>query len=130
MSNDTQNYRDHLKSRLMQEIRKLAKHADVLVHSLYDTSRPEAGPIIFDQYDADQLENVDDIPINLDFDGIGVWYICYRDGDTFSVRHILVKREAGRFVHQQTGNFEGFWEDWPRYVAEDKWVHSLLVRGG
>lgn len=128
MSNDTQDYRDHLKGRLAQEIRSLAKHADVMVYSVYDSTKPDEGPVVFDQYERRQLAEPDSINIDMDYEGIGVWYICYRQGDTFTVRHILLKKEAGRFVHQQTGTFEGFWEDWPRYVAEDKWVHSSVVR--
>ncbi len=128
MSDDTTNYKDHLKGRLAQEIRNLARHADVMVYSVYDTSKPEDGPVVFDQYERRQLMNPDDINIDMDFDGIGVWYICYRQGDTFTVRHILLRKERGRFIHQQTSTFEGFWEDWPRYVAEDKLVQNILVR--
>ncbi|WP_420547073.1 hypothetical protein [Curvivirga sp.] len=127
MGEDTKNYRDHLKERLAAEIRKQARFADVMVYSVYDLNMPEEGPVVFDQYERKQLINPDDIPIDMDFEGIGVWYICFRQGDTFSVRHILLKRTHGRFTHQQTGVFEGFWEDWPRYVAEDKWVKSAML---
>lgn len=129
MSDDTKDYKDHLRGRLAQEIRNLARHADVMVYSVYDTNTPDEGPVVFDQYERRQLIDAENLSIDMDFDGIGVWYICYRQEDTFIVRHILLKKEGGRFVHQQTGTFEGFWEDWPRYVAEDKWVQSNLIRG-
>ena len=119
---------EELKDSLSSEIKRLARNADVCVFSVYDTVSADRDPIIFEQYEQAKLKSTEGVPVNLDFNGIGVWYICYRHGETFTVRHILLKIENGRFVHQQTGVFEGFWEDWPKYVVEDKWVKSNLVR--
>jgi len=77
MSEDTKNYRDHLKERLASEIRKQARYADVMVYSVYDVRMPEEGPVVFDQFERKQLINPEEIPIDMDFEGIGVWYICF-----------------------------------------------------
>ena len=42
-------------------------------------------------------------------------------------RHILLKILDGQIVHQETGTFEGFWEDWPRYTSESRWLHSSVI---
>jgi len=114
---------------VVAEIRRLTEQSDIFVFALYDPEEPDAGPAHFFVHDAMKDGPIDYEPA-LDFEGIGVWYICNRRGETFHVRHILIKVEDGRFVHAQVGDFEGFWEDWPAYVAEDRWVKALRNRPG
>ena len=120
--------RKELKERLTAEIKRLARTADICVFSVHDPSNIDKGPKLFEQYEKSKLQSDEGIPVELNYNGIGVWYICYRHGETFTVRHILLKIENGKFLHQQTGVFEGYWEDWPKYVAEDRWLQSNLVR--
>lgn len=114
---------------IVAEIRRLTEQSDIFVFALYDPAEPEGGPIHFHVHDA-MKDGPADYDPPLDFEGIGVWYICNRQGETFHVRHILIKVENGRFVHAQVGDFEGFWEDWPSYVADDRWVKALRTRPG
>ena len=120
--------RDELKEQLSSEIKRLARNATVCIFSVYDPNQIDQGPRIFEQYEQSKLQSKEGVPVELNFNGVGVWYICYRHGETFTVRHILLKVENGRFLHQQTGVFEGYWEDWPKYVVEDRWIQSNLVR--
>lgn len=112
---------------VVQEIRRLTQEADIFVFALYDPRDPDGGPVEFFVHDAAKLGPPEYEP-DLAYEGIGVWYICFRSGETFRVRHILIKVENGRFAHAQVGDFEGFWEDWPDYVAEDRWVKALRAR--
>src|SRR3546814_1419362 len=68
------------------------------------------------------------MPVDFDFEGIGVWYICHRNGDTFHLRHILVEISGGRFRRGQVNQFEGYWDEFPQFVAEDRWVKALLTQ--
>lgn len=112
---------------IAKEIGRLVQDADVFVFALYDPADPDAGPVDFFVHDKAR-DGIARYTPTLDFEGIGVWYICFRKGDTFTVRHILLKIENGRFVHGQVGDFDGFWDDWPAYVAEDRWVKALCAK--
>ncbi len=120
--------KDQLKNLVKERINQLALSADVCVFSLYDPDYADEGPIRKQIFEPSNTDDMAALPDSLEFDGIGVWYICWRHGDTFTVRHILLKSENGKFVHQQTNTFEGYWEDWPRYVADDKWVHAHILK--
>ena len=121
--------RDQLKAMVRDEIQRLAGQSDVLVFTLYtdDTDRPLRREI-HERRNGD----LEDYQVSLDYEGIGVWHICRRDGKAFSARHILLKSEGGRFIHQRAGTFEGYWADWRRYVMDDKWVQTegARKRGG
>ena len=116
------------KSLIKQRIKQLSLSSDICVFSLYNPNHPDEGPMDKQIFEANNNDNDTALPDNLDFNGIGVWYICWRHGDTFTVRHILLKSENGEFTHQQSSVFEGFWEDWPQYVADDKWVHAHMMK--
>src|SRR3546814_2669715 len=78
------------------EIRRLIAKADVCVFALYDPAGPADGPL---DYRCDQRcprRGTLDVAVDFDFEGIGVWYICTRRGDTFRLRHILVEIDGDR----------------------------------
>lgn len=111
-----------------KEVRRLAAEADICIFAVYDPARGDAGPVEFNTYDRRELGAID-LDVRLDFEGVGVWYIVYRDGEVFRSKKVLLKIEDGRFVHGQVGNFEGYWEEFPQYVAEDRWVQAVLSKG-
>ena len=109
------------------QIRRLASEADICVFARYDPEGSGKGPEEFSCYDKRQCGRID-LDVNFEYEGIGVWYIAYRDGEIFRSRKILMKIKDGRFYHGQVGDFEGFWEEFPQYVAEDHWVQAQLSR--
>lgn len=119
--------RKELLASLKQAIKQLAASADICVFTVHSPDHLDSGPILSETYDRAKLRAPDGLPVNLNFHGIGVWYICYRNGDTFTAKHILLKIIDGQVIHQETGSFEGFWEDWPRYTTESRWLHSSVV---
>lgn len=127
MVTDIYDERNQLMDALAGEIRRLAASADICVFTVHSPEQPDAGPILTESFDRQKLRSETGLPVNLNFHGIGVWYICYRNGDTFTARHILLKIIDGQIVHQETGTFEGFWEDWPRYTSESRWLHSDII---
>ncbi|WP_259779998.1 hypothetical protein [Aestuariispira ectoiniformans] len=127
MTDDIRSERSQLMASLAQQIKRLAAAADTCVFTVHAPNNPDNPPILTETYDREKLSSGQGLPVRLDFHGIGVWYICYRDGDTFTARHILLKILDGQIVHQETGTFEGFWEDWPRYTSESRWLHSSVI---
>lgn len=107
------------------EIRRLVQDADVYVFALYDPDEPNGDPLEYRCHKRQEPLGTIDIDVNFDFEGVGIWYICTRSGESFSVRKILVRIRGGHFVDGQVGTFEGFWDEFPKYVSEDKWVRSL-----
>ena len=112
---------------IAKELSRLASGADLVVFALYDPADPS------EPRDYRLIERgADGAPIALDvgfdFEGVGVWYICYRAGETFRARKVLLQMHGGRYVHGQVGHFEGYWEDFPRYVAEDGWLRSAVLK--
>lgn len=120
--------KEQLKQVICRQIELLAKQADVYVFALYAADQIDIGPISYKCYDKKRLQSPEALEIDLNFDGIGVWYICFRNADTFRAKHILVQAQNGHFVNQQMGTFDGYWEDWPSYVAEDRWVQDLMIQ--
>ena len=106
------------------EIRRLVAQADVYVFTLYDPTNSASGPTDFRCYQREP--GIDRIVINVqfDFEGVGVWYICRRHGDTFKVRHILAHIKNGQFRTGQVASFEGYWDEFPNFVAEDHWARN------
>ena len=96
------------------EIHRLVQNADIYVFALYNPAEPEGEPL-------GTIEN----DVSFDYEGVGIWYICTRSGETFTVRKILVRMRNGHFIDGQVGTFEGYWDEFPKYVSEDKWVRSL-----
>lgn len=106
------------------EIRRLVAQADVYVFALYDPRATEIGPIDFRCYQRENKSDKITIDVKFDFDGVGVWYICRRFGETFKVRHILAHIENGRFKSGKVAGFEGYWSEFPNFVAEDRWIQD------
>jgi len=114
---------------IAKELRRLAGSADVAVLTLYDPDRPDE-PLDFELIDRETLGEPIEIDVSFDFEGVALWYICWRDGDAFKAKKILVQVRDGRFVHGQVGDFDGFWDEFPQYVTEDQWVRSAVLKGG
>ncbi len=111
------------------EIRRLISQADVYIFALYDPADMSDGLRDYQlvQRDPDTGRGIA-ANVSFDFEGVGVWYICRRTGDTFTVRHIMARIVNGRFVDGQVGTFEGFWDEFPRYITEDRWVKSFCAK--
>jgi hypothetical protein len=107
------------------EIRRLVAQADVYVFALYDPRNPDRGPVDYRCYQRENGGESIKIDVQFDFEGIGVWYICRRHGDTFTVRHIMVHIRNGLFHSGKVANFEGYWDEFPRFVTEDRWVRTF-----
>mgnify|MGYP001208791953 CR=1 FL=1 len=76
------------------EIRRLVAQADVYVFALYDPRDSESGPVDFRCYQREKATDRIAIDVEFEFEGVGVWYICRRQRDTFKVRHILTRAIA------------------------------------
>lgn len=113
---------------IVKELKRLAHEADVVVSTLYDPQNPN-DPLDYDLQDRAELNGPIVLDVAFDFEGVALWYICRRDGDAFQAKKILIQIRNGRFVHGQVGEFDGFWDEFPQYVAEDKWVHSAVLKG-
>jgi hypothetical protein len=118
--------RKALESMLGDEIRRLTAQADVCIFALYDAECPNEGPIDFTTKERDAKLGTLNFTVDFDFEGIGVWYICCRFGDTYRLRHILVQVHRGRFIKGQVESFEGFWDEFPRFVSEDRWIKGMM----
>ncbi|MDF1749345.1 MAG: hypothetical protein P1V34_10780 [Alphaproteobacteria bacterium] len=114
---------------IARELKRLAKLSDIVVFTLYDPENPDE-PMDFNLLDREELGESIDLDIDFSFEGVGLWYLCRRDGDAFSAKKILIQIRDGRFVHGQVGDFEGFWDEFPQYVSEDRWVRSAVLQGG
>lgn len=114
-----------LESMLISEIRRLTAEADICVFALYDAECLNEGPIDYATYQRDPARGTLDIGVEFDYEGIGVWYICRRFGDTYQLRHILVQLHQGRFVKGQVEEFEGYWDEFPQFIADDRWIKGF-----
>ncbi len=109
---------------ISKELHRLAQEADVTVFALYDRAALN-DPI--DYYCVNRHDPTAEPPrISLGFNGVGVWYFAFRSGETFKTRKVMIHIDRQRFVTGQVGDFEGYWEDFPTYVAEDRWVGQVL----
>ncbi len=109
------------------EIRRLVANADVYVFALYESAAAD-GPSDYRCEQRDPARGTLSVEVSFDYEGIGVWYICRRFGEVFHLRHVLVEIRDGRFIRGQVGEFEGYWEDFPTYITDDRWVQSILGR--
>ena len=112
-----------------RELRRLAGTADLVVYTLYDPDQPD-DPIDYQLFDCKILGGAIDLDVEFGFEGVALWYICRHDGDAFSAKKVLIQISDGRFIHGQVGDFEGYWDEFPQYVAEDRWVRSAVLKGG
>lgn len=123
---ETQALRAVMEDMIARELVRRAAEADLVVFTLHDPADPE------NPTDYRLMERGPSGPIQLDVDftyeGIGVWYLCARNGEAFSAKKVLLQIANGRFVHGQIGDFEGYWTDFPQYVAEDRWVAAACAK--
>jgi len=127
MRTETGRLRLVMEQKIQAELTRLSNLADVCVFALYDPADPDGEPVDF--YCVDRHDETAHRPaISLAFDGVGVWYFAFRKGETFTVRKVLLCIENRHFIDAQVGDFEGYWEDFPVYVAEDRWVQSIIRR--
>ncbi|MDW3207170.1 MAG: hypothetical protein R8L07_16645 [Alphaproteobacteria bacterium] len=113
---------------IARELKRLSVLADLVVYTLYDPDQPD-DPIDYVLHDRAEIGDID-LDVSFEFEGVALWYICRRDGDAFSAKKILIQIRDGRFVHGQVGDFDGFWDEFPQYVAEDRWIRSAVLKGG
>lgn len=126
---DTQQMKAVMAELIAKELRRLAAVADVVVYTLYDPENPN-GPIDYALLDREELGTSIDLDVDFRFEGVALWYVCRRDGEAFSAKKILIQIRDGRFVHGQVGEFDGFWDEFPQYISEDRWVQSAMIKGG
>lgn len=112
---------------IAKELSRLAETADLVVFALYDPDDPEE-PRDYRLAECEEEGEPIALDVDFDFEGVGVWYLCFRDGETFVARKVLLQMREGRYVHGQVGRFEGYWDEFPRYVAEDQWVRSAVLK--
>jgi len=110
------------------EIRRLDAQADVYVFALYEPGLSDSGPVDFKCYQRERGANRITIDIRFYFEGVEIWSICRRQGDTFTVRHIMAHISSGKFQKGKVASFEGFWDEFPKFVAEDRWARSYSRR--
>ncbi len=108
-----------------KEIAELAEKSDFVVVVVYDREEG-AEPVDYTLYDYKKGATPQDVPSQLDFEGIWVWYFCTHNGENFQAHKLLIELEDGHYVNGQFGEFEGFWDEFPQYVAKDRWVASNL----
>lgn len=109
------------------EIRRLMSNADVYIFALYDPNSATADLVDYQLVHREEIRRRPPA-VTFKFEGVGVWYICRRTGDTFTVRHIVAHIQNGRFINGQVGTFEGYWDEFPRYIAQDRWIKSFCKR--
>jgi len=127
MPQDPTALRAMMEDLIAKELARLARSADLVVFALYDPDAPD------EPQDYQLVERPADgsgiaLDVAFDFEGVGVWYLCFREGETFSARKVLLQMRGGRYVHGQVGWFEGFWDEFPQYVAQDGWVRSAVLK--
>lgn len=118
--------REVMETLIADEIRRLVAKSDVYVFAIYGSRDASNGPIDFHCEQRQPARGTLHVDVTFDYEGIGVWYICRRSGDTFHLRHILVEIRNGKFVRGQVGEFDGYWEDFPAYLTADRWVGDVL----
>lgn len=126
---DPEELKELMAGLIAQEIQRLAGDADLVVHTLYDPQAPD-DPLDYDLVERGTGDAPLSIGVDFDFEGAALWYFCERDGDAFRAKKILIQIRDGRFVQGQVGDFEGFWDEFPQYIAEDRWVRSAILKQG
>lgn len=114
---------------ISRELKRIAALSDLVVFTLYDPAAPD-DPLDYQLLEAGTAERAIDLDVGFDFEGVGLWYLCRRDGEAFKAKKVLIQIQQGRFVHGQVGEFDGYWDEFPQYVAEDRWVRSAILSGG
>ena len=110
------------------EIERLVSLADLFVFALYDPDEVDAGPLDFRAYDRLEDASAMETPVSFDYDGIGIWYICNRTQDRYSLRKVMVRMHEGRFVDGTVDGFEGPWDEFAHVLSDDAWVKAQAHR--
>lgn len=126
---DAARMKEMMAEMIVGEIKRLAVEADLVVFTLYDPDAPD-DPLDYDLWDRERDGMPPAVDVDFGYEGAAVWYFCNRDGEAFNAKKILIQIRAGRFVHGQVGDFEGFWDEFPQYIAEDRWVRSAVLKSG
>ncbi len=124
MSGKPYELRSMMQGLVAREIERLIASSDLYVFALYDPNEIDAGPMDFRAYDRNDDPAAMQASVAFDYEGIGVWYICDRSDDRYSLRKVLVRISDGRFVHGQVDKFEGPWDDFARMLSDDAWVKA------
>ena len=112
---------------ITREIQRLAEAADVTVFVRYADSTLKGGPLDFVLVDKESPDSDTELPISLDFQGLGIWFLCQRTGETFHMRHVIVEiDEQGKFSRGHVGEQEGYWEDFPVYISDERLLGGII----
>ena len=107
MKENQLNTRDLMEEMLVREIRRLVNAADHVDPELPESDR--------------------EVPVSFAFQGIGIWFMCRRYGETFHMRHVIVEIDGdGRFLRGQVGEQEGYWEDFPSYLSDERLLSNII----
>ena len=119
--------RDMMERLILNEIHRLAAQADVTAFVRYADATLKGGPRDFVLVDPEAPESDDVLPVNFDFRGLAIWFMCQRSGETFHMRHIIVEiDETGHFARGQVGEQEGYWEDFPTYLSDERLLSNII----
>ncbi|MEC8201129.1 MAG: hypothetical protein VX085_16415 [Pseudomonadota bacterium] len=112
---------------ITREIQRLAEAADVTVFVRYADSTLKGGPLDFVLVDKKLPDYDEELPIRFDFQGLGIWFLCQRTGETFHMRHVIVEiDEQGKFSRGHVGEQEGYWEDFPVYISDERLLGGII----
>ena len=112
---------------ITREIQRLAEAADVTVFVRYADSTLKGGPLDFVLVDKELPDSDTELPISFDFQGLGIWFLCQRTGETFHMRHVIVEiDEQGKFSRGHVGEQEGYWEDFPVYISDERLLGGII----
>ncbi|MEC7647843.1 MAG: hypothetical protein VX900_05760 [Pseudomonadota bacterium] len=112
---------------ITREIQRLAEAADVTVFVRYADGTLKGGPLDFVLVDKESPDSDTELPISLDFQGLGIWFLCQRTGETFHMRHVIVEiDEQGKFSRGHVGEQEGYWEDFPVYISDERLLGGII----
>ena len=127
MKVDQLNTRDLMEELILREIRRLLAAADVTAFVRYRDATLNGGPLDFVHVDPEMPSSDQKMPISFEFQGLGIWFMCRRYGETFYMRHVIVEiDENGRFARGQVGEQEGYWEDFPIYLSDERLLSSII----
>ncbi len=119
--------KDMMEDLIAAEVSRLVVESDVAVFVLYRDATLHEGPCDFIFAERGEDGSAPKIEVGFDFEGLGIWYLCRRKGETFHMRHIVVEIDStGRFVRGQVGEQEGYWEDFPTYVTDERFVSTVV----
>ncbi|PPR61318.1 MAG: hypothetical protein CFH10_01196 [Alphaproteobacteria bacterium MarineAlpha4_Bin2] len=127
MKENQLNTRDLMEEMLVREIRRLVNAADVTAFVRYYDATLKGGPLDFVHVDPELPESDREVPVSFAFQGIGIWFMCRRYGETFHMRHVIVEIDGdGRFLRGQVGEQEGYWEDFPSYLSDERLLSNII----